>query len=95
MGAIQIKNVPEDLHAAIRSRAAEEGKTVSEYVLDLVRRDLEMPTMRQWLARLKTREPVKPFDSVALIHEIREERAREIDGRIGQPPLSERHDGAE
>ena len=86
MGAIQIKNVPEELHEAIRSRAAEEGKTVSEYVLDLIRHDLEVPTMRAWLARLRTREPVKPFDSVALIREVREEREQELDRRIGPIP---------
>lgn len=85
MGAIQIKNVPEDLHAAIRSRAAEEGKTVSDYVLDLIRRDLEVPTMRAWLARLKTREPVEPFDSAEAVREMRAEWDRELAEKMGMP----------
>jgi plasmid stability protein len=93
MGAIQIKNVPEELHDVIRSRAAQEGKTVSDYVLGLVKRDLETPTIAEWLARLKTREPVEPFDSVELLHQVREEWDQELERRIGQPPLSERDDG--
>ncbi len=92
MGAIQIKNVPEGLHDAIRSRAAEEGRTVSDYVLDLIRHDLEVPTMRAWLARLRTHEPVEPFDSVALIHELREEREQELDRRVG--PIAPQDDDA-
>jgi plasmid stability protein len=86
MGAIQIKNVPEELHEAIRSRAAEEGKTVSAYVLDLIRHDLEVPTMRAWLARLGNREPVRPFDSAAAVQDMRAEWDRELAGKTGAPP---------
>ena len=86
MGAIQIKNVPEELHEAIRSRAAEEGKTVSAYVLDLIRHDLEVPTMRAWLARLGRREPVEPFDSAAAVREMRTEWDRQLADRTATPP---------
>ncbi len=96
MGAIQIKNVPEELHAAIRSRAAEEGRTVSEYVLDLIKRDLRTPTMRQWLARVQSREPVEPvepsIDTVELLHQLRGEREEELARRMGLPPLAETDD---
>ncbi len=90
MGAIQIKNVPEELHAAIRSRAAEEGRTVSDYVLDLIRRDLELPTMRQWLARLRPRGANRSsVDTVELLHQIRDERGDELARRVGQSPPAE------
>jgi antitoxin FitA len=49
MGAIQVKNVPADLHEALRRRAADEGMDLQDYVLMLIRRDLRRPTMREWL----------------------------------------------
>jgi antitoxin FitA len=48
MGALQVKNIPPDLHDAIGRRAAEQGLTVSDYVLELVRRDLAVPSQREW-----------------------------------------------
>lgn len=95
MGAIQIKNVPEDLHAAIRSRAAEEGKTVSDYVLDLIRRDLEVPTIRAWLARLGHREPVEPFDSAEAVREMRAEWDRDLAEKMGMPLPAEDEDATD
>lgn len=35
---IQIRNVPEDVHAELRRRAAEAGESLSDYVLDELRR---------------------------------------------------------
>ena len=58
MGAIQVKDVPEELHEALRRRAIREGMTMADYVLDLIRRDLGLPSRRAWLERLATREPV-------------------------------------
>jgi hypothetical protein len=48
MGAIQVKHVPERLHEVVRQRAAEEGMSVGEYVLSLIRRDLATPSQQQW-----------------------------------------------
>ena len=58
MGAIQVKDVPEELHEALRRRAIQEGMTMADYVLDLIRRDLGLPSRREWLERLATSEPV-------------------------------------
>lgn len=54
MSAIQVKNVPADLHEALRERAAAEGKTVGEVILEALRRDLRRQTMREWLDHLAT-----------------------------------------
>ena len=35
MGAIQVKDVPEELHEALRRRAIQEGMSLADYVLDL------------------------------------------------------------
>lgn len=81
MGAIQVKNVPDDLHDRLRARARVEGRSLSDYVLDVLQRDLAMPTMRDWLEELKRDEPVVGVSStriVELIHEGRAERDAQI-----------------
>jgi plasmid stability protein len=74
MGALQVKNVPPDLHDAIRRRAAEQGLTVSGYVLELVRRDLAAPSQREWLAELAGREPVERADVLGALDAARAAR---------------------
>lgn len=57
MGAIQVKNVPPELHEELRRRAAEEGIDLQDYLLRVLRRDVSVPTQRQWLERLR-QQPV-------------------------------------
>jgi plasmid stability protein len=85
MGAIQVKGVPEELHRALRRRAIEEGMSLADYVLDLIRRDLGLPSRREWFERLATREPVDlgPNDVVEAIHASRAERDAQIDAALG------------
>jgi plasmid stability protein len=81
MSAIQIKNVPPELHERLRERARREGRNLSEYALDVLERDLALPTTREWLARLREDEPVPCITSeeiVSLIHEGRAERDEQI-----------------
>jgi plasmid stability protein len=81
MSAIQIKNVPPELHERLRIRARREGRNLSEYVLSVLDRDLAVPTKREWLERLSRDEPVTGVTSeeiVSLIHEGRDERDEQI-----------------
>jgi hypothetical protein len=57
VAALQVKNVPPELHEALRQRAAEEGVDLQVYVLQALQRDLATPTRRSWLRRLST-QPV-------------------------------------
>jgi plasmid stability protein len=82
MGAIQVKDVPEELHEALRRRAVREGMTLADYVLDLIRRDLGLPSRREWLERLATREPVKGGDIAAEIRAARAERDAQVDAAL-------------
>jgi len=50
---LQIKNVPEDVQAAIKIRAAQAGMSVSDYLLDLIREIAMRPTMTEIAARDK------------------------------------------
>lgn len=83
MGAIQVKDVPEELHQALRRRAIEEGMSLADYLLDLIRRDLGLPGRRAWLERLATREPVEGGDIAAEIRAARAEREAQIDAALG------------
>ncbi|CAN5510241.1 hypothetical protein BH10ACT2_BH10ACT2_16780 [soil metagenome] len=49
---VQVKNLDADVHDQLRARAAAAGLTISEYVLELIRRDLRAPHRRQWLSDL-------------------------------------------
>jgi antitoxin FitA len=85
MGAIQVKDVPEELHEALRRRAVEQGMTLADYVLDLIRRDLGVPSRREWFERLATREPVKlrPGEAAEMIRAERAEREAQIAVALG------------
>lgn len=81
MSAIQVKNVPPELHERLRARARGEGRNLSEYVLSVLNRDLARPSMREWLDQLKEDEPVTDIASeeiVDLIHAGRAERDQQI-----------------
>jgi plasmid stability protein len=85
MGAIQVKDVPEELHDALRRRAIQEGTTLADYVLDLIRRDLGLPSRREWFERLATREPVRGgFDVAEELRAARAERDAQIDAALAR-----------
>ena len=75
MSAIQVKNFPDDLHAKLRERAARQGRSVSGYVTDVLRRDLSQSTTREWLDSLREDEPVSGITSEEVVSSIREGRA--------------------
>ena len=57
---IQIRNVPDEIHAALKAQSALEGMSLSDYLLREVRSLAERPTPGQLRLRLSGREPVHP-----------------------------------
>lgn len=55
MPSIQIKDVPEDVHAVLRRRAATAGQSLQEYLLARLRDDAGTPTVEETLARIEYR----------------------------------------
>jgi len=49
MSTIQVRNVPEEFHRRLKVRAAQEGRTLSEYVLGELRVAVDRPTITQWI----------------------------------------------
>ena len=71
---IQVRNVPERVHRKLKSRAAIEGLSLSDFVLREMEQLAERPTMKELAKRIASRTPVIYKRSPAEI--IREERAR-------------------
>lgn len=71
---IQLRHVPDDLHRALKARAALEGLSLSDYLLREVRRVAERPTLEDLKRRLAQRAPVVP--RVPPARAIRAERGR-------------------
>lgn len=70
---IQIRNVPDDLHATLKARAAQAGMTLSDYLTGELRRIAALPTLDELCARLAAMEPVDPsVDPVAIIRRGRD-----------------------
>jgi hypothetical protein len=78
---LQIKDLPEDMHAELRRRAADEGLTLRDYVLRLIERDLALPSKAEFLRRLQSRPTNPGIDGAAAVREAREERMAELAAR--------------
>ncbi len=72
---IQIRNVPDALHRRLKSRAALEGMSLSDYLLAELRRMAERPTLAELRERLEHRPTASP--SVAPEQAVRAERDAE------------------
>lgn len=57
---IQVRNVPDGLHAALKARAALAGQSLSDYLLAELQRVAQRPTPAELLERLMTRSVVRP-----------------------------------
>lgn len=80
MGAIQVKNVPDELHLALRERAAAEGVDLQDYVLQVLRRDLAVPSQREWLDDLRRQPMTRDLPPAAdVLAEARRERDADAD----------------
>jgi len=62
---IQLRNVPDDLHRKLKSRAAMAGLSLSDYLLREVQRVAEQPTVTEMRQRLARRPSVSPRMSPA------------------------------
>ena len=51
MKTIQIRNVPDDVHRELRTRAAASGQSLSDYLLDELSRVAGRPSVADVLAR--------------------------------------------
>jgi len=71
---IQVRNVPDDLHRILRVRAAQAGLSLSDYLLQQLRRIADRPTREELIERISRRTPVRT--RVRAADAVRAERER-------------------
>jgi plasmid stability protein len=72
---IQIRNVPDEIHRVLKSRAAKQGQSLSDYLLAELRQVAELPTLEEMQERLQQRSRVNPdISSAQLVREERDSR---------------------
>ena len=69
---VQIRNVPDALHRKLKSRAADSGQTLSDFLLGELERLAARPTRLEMLARIHARRRVTLKTPAAVV--IREGR---------------------
>ncbi|MBI4616008.1 MAG: hypothetical protein HY720_20495 [Planctomycetes bacterium] len=73
--AIQIRNVPEEIHRTLKARAARAGMTLSEYPLRELDHVATRPTVEEILTRIRNRPRVRGnLDTAAAVRAEREGR---------------------
>ena len=72
---IQVRDVPEHVHSTLKSRAAREGMSLSDFIKRELERAAERPTMQEWLERTQRAKPIPAKIAAArVIRELRDER---------------------
>jgi plasmid stability protein len=77
VSAIQVKNVPDELHEALRQRASAEGVPVGEIVLRALRTELRRATFREWSDTVARRVPRPDPETRARMRAVIEEERRD------------------
>jgi plasmid stability protein len=75
MKTIQVRNVPDDVHRVLRTRAAAAGVSLSDYALGELARVAERPTVAELLATARRRTGGAPRD--AIVEAVRSGRDRD------------------
>jgi len=83
MKMIQVRNVPDGVHAELKARAARKGVTLTDYVLGLIEDDLAVPTLEEGLERImRLPRPRQVVSGAELVRASRAERERELERRL-------------
>ena len=74
MKMLQVRNIPERLHREPRRRAKARGQTLTDYVQEVLDREVARPSLEEIFDRIESRRPVDLDISVAEF--IRQERTK-------------------
>lgn len=72
---VQVRDVPDDVHRVLKSRAAASGLSLSEYTRQMLAAHAARPTVAELAARIAAREPPPPTSEAAeaAVRAIRDE----------------------
>lgn len=84
---VQIRDVDPELRDRLKTLAAQRGLSLNAYLKSILEQAGRRPTRAEVIQRLKERGNIIPVDpsmpsTVEIIHELREERERELDERL-------------
>ena len=71
---IQVRNVPDPLHKELVRRAKAKGQTLTDYIQEILEREVARPPREEVFERIRSRTPVDTGKPVSEI--IREEREK-------------------
>ena len=72
---IQIRDVPDRIHTALKVRAAREGMSLSDYIKRELEHMAERPAMREWLELARQAKPIPSKRGAAqVVRELRDSR---------------------
>lgn len=77
---IQVRNVPDRLHRELKRRARLRGQSLTDYIEEILEREVAVPPREEVFERIRRSEPVDlGVPAADLIREEREERERRWD----------------
>jgi antitoxin FitA len=72
---VQIRDVPDEVHRILKSRAAREGMSLSDFIKRELERTTGRPSMLEWLESTKEGKPIRSSKSAAqILRELRDGR---------------------
>lgn len=80
MAQVLVRNLPDEVVARLKARAANENKSLEQLVRDILEREAVLPKtlLLEELRKLRESMPVVDFDIAEMIREGRDERDRQI-----------------
>ncbi len=84
MGSLlQVRDVPDEARRRLKARAAARGESLNAYMLELIARETERPTVAEVLERASRRAENANTSSVEVMDAARAERDEELGRRSG------------
>lgn len=80
---LQIRHVPDEARRTLKARAASHGKSLNDYMLELIRRETARPTVEEVLDRAARRTERGEASSVEVLDAARAERDEQLRARSG------------
>lgn len=72
--SLYIRDMPEDLRDRVKQRAAANRQSINSYLLDLIEREMQLPTLDDWLDGLDDLPKIPDIGAEEIVAAIREIR---------------------
>lgn len=80
---LQVRDVPDEARRALKARAAARGESLNAYMLELIARETQRPTVGEVLERAARRAETADTSAKGILDAARAERDEQLHGRGG------------